>query len=88
MEIRQDHVNVAVLSAIGALAKKLTGESLSVKVTDGNGDFAWVDTSLGETMWSKPLAEPGVVRGSRPEQSGTHLEQPAAQRDTTPALAR
>jgi hypothetical protein len=56
MEITDRQALVGVFSAIGALAKKLTGESLSVKVTDGDGSFTWVDLGLAESTWAKPEA--------------------------------
>lgn len=53
MDLRQDHVNVALLTAIGALAKRLTGDHLFVELVDDNGNSIWTDTSAGRIRWEK-----------------------------------
>lgn len=72
MNITDKNCAAAILNAIGALAEKLTGLELCVKLSDDDGNFVWIRPTLSDTKWVKalerqaPMGDPLVECSSKP----------------------
>lgn len=72
MNITEKNCAAAILNAIGALAEKLTGMELHVKLSDDEGNFIWIRPTLSHTRWVKapePLVPSDHPGGTDPMQT-------------------
>jgi hypothetical protein len=59
MHVTEREILIGLISAIEALAERLTGERLEVKFTDGDGNFMWTRPSGTAVRWISEEVERG-----------------------------
>lgn len=72
MNIREKDLSIALLNAVGALAQRLTGEILAVRIVDSEGHPYWVYASPDAVKWVKSAEE--FTQGEVESLHAVHLE--------------
>jgi hypothetical protein len=69
MNLTDRDILIGLTEAIGALAERLAGQELEIKLIDSAGDFIWVRPDVGEVRWAAavvPQARPDARAKSPP----------------------